>query len=141
MVSFNNSIVLSNIQCCERVQLYCYSNSTTESDKYLIWPNGRRYQPDYHYYSYMSIYHRTPSGMYIQSYSNHYPENGIYTCQLQDSNENMVDISFGLYSSRPREYTNIYAISRLQCNPFIYPFCTTCRTTQYNSIGVHRPGV
>ena len=118
MVSFNNSIVLSNMRCCERVQLYCYSNSTTESYKYLIWPNGRRYRTDSNY-NYMSIYSRTPSGMYIQSSSSDYPENGIYTCQLQDSNENMVDISFGLYSSRPREYTNIYAISRLHAmQPF-----------------------
>lgn len=105
--SFNNSIVLSNIHCCyERVQLYCYSNSSIERDKYLIWPDYRRYRPDIRHH-YMYIHRRTPSGMYIESYSSYHPNNGIYTCQLQDSNENLIDVSFGLYSSMPREYTSI----------------------------------
>ena len=117
VVSFNNTIVLSNIYCCSnRVQLYCYSNSTIEREKYLIWPNGGRLQTDYSNYNYMSIYGRGPSGMYIESLYSYHPQNGIYTCQLEDSNENMLDISFGLYSSMPREYTKTYAIFTM------YPF-------------------
>lgn len=99
----NNSIVLSSLTCCHRVELYCYSNSTTESEKYLIWPDGTRLQPDRCHYCEMCISRRFPSGMYIYSYSSYHPGTGIYTCQLQDSNGNLIDISFGVYSSMPRE--------------------------------------
>ena len=104
-VASNNSILLSNLTCCSRVRLYCYSNSTTDSVKYLIWPDGTRLQPDHCHYCEVCIYSRSPSGIYIHSYSSYHPATGIYTCQLpdSDSNETLTHISFGVYSSMPRE--------------------------------------
>ena len=101
-VASNNSILLSSLRCCSRVELYCYSNSTNDNETYFIWPDGTRLQPDYCHYCEMCIYSRSPSGMYIYSYSSYYPATGIYTCQLPDSNGNLTDISFGVYSSMPR---------------------------------------
>lgn len=100
----NNTFISGFSSRYSTYNVYCYSNSTSTSVGYFRFPNGGRYYssyPDYHYISRQNpsgIYMYKRSGTYLQSY-------GIFTCELPDSEGNIVETSLGIYSSIPSKDT------------------------------------
>ena len=99
----NNSLIVRRSSRCYYclVAVYCYSNSTSSSTGYYIFPNGGRISSHSHYHSY-TIDQQTYSGVRIRSYSYNTPSIwGIFTCEIPDSEGNTVETSIGIYSSMP----------------------------------------
>ena len=99
----NNSLILQKTSRCRycKIEVYCYSNSTSSSVGYYKFPNNQRIYSNNDYYDY-TIDRITPSGIRIRNYYYETPDIwGIFTCELPDSEGNTVDTSIGIYSSMP----------------------------------------
>ena len=98
----NNSLIVQKSSCYHcKVDVYCYSNSTSSSTGYYIFPNNDRKSSDSHHYSY-TVDQQTYSGVRIRSYYWNTPDIwGIFTCEIPDSEGNTVETSIGIYSSMP----------------------------------------
>ena len=99
----NNSLIVRKSSSCYncRVDVYCYSNSTSSSAGYYIFPNYHRKSSDNDHYDY-AINRQTHSGIRIHSSGSQNPDIwGIFVCELPDSEGNTVENSIGIYSSMP----------------------------------------
>ena len=99
----NNSLIVSGSSSCRgcRVNVYCYSNTTSSNVGYVIFPNGGRVYSDRDYRD-MSVYRVNPSGIHFYNYRSYTIDYyGIYTCELPDTEGNTLEISVGIYSSIP----------------------------------------
>ena len=109
MAVTNNSLIVQRSRCyyC-KVNVYCYSNSTSVNTGYYIFPNGGRIS-DSRYYDY-TVDQRSYSGVRIRSYRYDTPDIwGIFTCEIPDSEGNTVETSIGIYSSMPsKHYTTLF---------------------------------
>lgn len=105
----NNSFVIARskqcgYRCSETVlDLYCYSNSTSQSVGYFKFPNDHSYYSSEYGYS---LQRQTYSAMrmYIHVGYRSYSSGqiwGIFTCELPDTEGNTVETSIGIYSSMP----------------------------------------
>ena len=101
----NNSVVILKPSSCRycKVAFYCYSNSSDTNNGYIIFPNGRRY---YNSRSYsVHIQREIPSGIQFQNHVYNAPYyQGVYTCQLPDSNGNILNIYIAYYTTEPSMY-------------------------------------
>ena len=102
----NNSLIVQRSICyyCSEnvIDLYCYSNSTSQSVGYIEFPNGGRYYSSQYYYYYPE--RQTYSGIRLYGTKSRYQSIGIwgiFTCELPDSEGNTVKTSIGIYSSTP----------------------------------------
>ena len=99
----NNSLIVQKPNSCYycKIDVYCYSNSTSSSVGYYKFPNNQRIYSNNDYYDY-TIGRITSSGIRIRSYRYDTPDIwGIFTCELPDSEGNTVEASIGIYSSMP----------------------------------------
>ena len=87
---------------CTQLSVYCYSNSTSSSVRYLVWPSGNRYHEKTNYY-YVDASQVNPGGLFIRNHFNHRPYGGMYTCRMPDSNEDIIEMSIAIYSSLPSQ--------------------------------------
>ena len=103
----NNSVIIVKPNSCRncRVDFYCYSNSSDANNAYIFSPNNRRF------YSRSRVYNMevsriiNPSGIRLRNYMYNAPSlEGIYTCQLRDSNDNILYINIGYYTDDPRMF-------------------------------------
>ena len=102
----NNSLIVQKPNSCYycKIDIYCYSNSTSSSVGYYKFPTNQRVDSDGRHYDY-TIGRINPSGIRIRSYSTRTPDVwGIFTCELPDSEGNTVETSIGIYSSMPSIY-------------------------------------
>ena len=98
----NNSLIVPKPTTCYdcKVNVYCYSNSTSSSVGYYKFPNNQRRYSDNNYYDF-KVGRINPSGIRIRSYGYGAPDIwGIFTCELPDSEGNTVETSIGIYPSR-----------------------------------------
>ena len=98
----NNSLIVQRSSSCYycRVYVYCYSNTTSTSVGYYIFPDGFKTNAynHYHYYSVSQV----TNGVSIHNYRYNTPSIwGIFTCEMPDSEGNTVETSIGIYSSMP----------------------------------------
>ena len=111
----NNSLVVprsrscSNYYCSETVlDLYCYSNSTSSSVGYYMYPDGNRYSSSdsYRY----TVVRQSYSTLQLYGASSRYYGSmsiwGIFTCELPDAEGNTVETSIGIYSSSPSKFSS-----------------------------------
>ena len=102
----NNALIVRDSSCsysCQ-VDFYCYSNSSSSSVGYIIFPNGGQVYNDYDYYD-MSVSRVSPAGIRAHNYHNYNPDYwGIYTCQIPDSLGRNIVRNIGIYSSMPSMY-------------------------------------
>ena len=106
----NNSLVVPRSRSCgyycsETVlDLYCYSNSTSSSVGYYMYPDGNRYSSS-DSYRYTVVQQSYSSIRLYGTTSRHYSLGiwGIFTCELPDAEGNTVETSIGIYSSQPSE--------------------------------------
>ena len=99
----NNSLIVPKPNNCYycKIEVYCYSNSTSSSVGYYKYPNNQRRYSESSQYHY-NVERMDPSGIRIRSYRYYNPYIwGIFTCELPDSEGNTVDTSIGIYSSMP----------------------------------------
>ena len=99
----NNSLIVINPHSCRncKVDVYCYSNSTSPNVGYYMFPNGGRVYNDYSHY-YYAISRLSYSGVRIYNYNYSTPNiRGIFTCEIPDSKGNTIETSIGIYSSMP----------------------------------------
>ena len=87
-------------RACTQLSLYCYSNSTSSSIRYLVWPSGDRY-----------LSQQSPGGLHIHNNFNHRPYGGVYTCRMPDSNDNIIEMSIAMYTSQPSQCIIMFRIS------------------------------
>ena len=102
----NNSLIVQKPNYCRycKIDVFCYSNSTSSSVGYYEFPNNGRVYSDNSYYRY-TVSRTNPSGIRIYSYYRYEPDIwGIFTCELPDSEGNTVETSIGIYSSMPSMY-------------------------------------
>ena len=101
-VAVNSLIVRKSSSCSYcRVDVYCYSNSTSTSAGYYIFPNDIRQYSISDYYDY-SVAREAYSGIRINNYASYNPDIwGIFTCEIPHSEGNTVETSIGIYSSMP----------------------------------------
>ena len=106
----NNSMVVISGSTYDKVDIYCYSNSTLWDVGYFVLYNGYRTssRSNYNYYSISRTSSSLgPSGIRIHSYSSYRPRySGIFTCELPDSEGNTIMNSIGIYSSTPSMLTH-----------------------------------
>ena len=132
----NNTIVVISDSTYEKVDVYCYSNSTSSNVGYFVLSNNyittssynRRSIRSHNTNANFAISRSIPSGIRIHTYSSYRPRSyGIFTCVLPDSEGNTIDTSIGIYSSTPsmfphnicyRFFTNLIVII-LRCTRFI----------------------
>ena len=95
---------------CTQLSLYCYSNSTSSSIRYLVWPSGNRYYVKTNYY-YVDLSQQSPGGLHIRNHFNHRPYGGVYTCRMPDSNDNIIEMSIAMYTSQPSQCITMFRIS------------------------------
>ena len=103
MAVANNSLIVQKSSSCSycKVDVFCYSNSTSSNTGYYIFPNADRISSDSRRYDY-TVDQRSYSGVRIRSYSSRTPDIwGIFTCEIPDSEGNTVETSIGIYSSMP----------------------------------------
>ena len=103
MAVANNSLIVQKSSSCSycKVDVYCYSNSTSTSAGYYIFPNDVRQYSISDYYDYI-VDRQSYSGIRIINYASNTPDIwGIFTCELPDSVGNTVETSIGIYSSMP----------------------------------------
>ena len=110
----NNSLVVPRSRSCGYyctdtvLDLYCYSNSTSSSVGYYMYPDGARYSNS-EYYRYTVVRHSYSSIQLYGASSRHYGSMsiwGIFTCELPDAEGNTVETSIGIYSSRPSKFSS-----------------------------------
>ena len=112
----NNSIIVSRSRSrscswysCPTetlVDLYCYSNSTSQRTGYYRYPNGNRYSTsgqNFYYVTQESYLTVCLHGISQQSGSMNIW--GIFTCEMPDAEGNIVKKSIGIYSSMPSKLT------------------------------------
>lgn len=116
----NNDLTVLDYTClndCCKIDLHCYSNSSSSSVGYIYFPNGRRYSSSYTYYYYMVVSRVSPSGILTYNYRHYDPDYwGIYTCQIPDSNGRTLETNIGIYSSMPSMYQFVCVNLSLQVN-------------------------
>ena len=99
----NNSLIVQRGSSYDRVDIYCCSNSTSQSVGYYDFPDGSRVSDDYNYY-YYTVSQESYGCIRLGSYRYYTPYiSGIFTCQIPDSVDNIIEISIGIYSSMPSE--------------------------------------
>ena len=113
----NNTMIVGGSCSSCNYNVYCFSNSTSSSVGYYVFPNGVRYSSSsYNHY----ISRESVSGIRIYSnayYNRYYGTRnipsiwGIFTCELPDSEGHTVETSIGIYSSRPSVYLLHYVIT------------------------------
>ena len=106
----NNSVVILEPSACQycRLVFYCYSNSSNTNKGYIIFPNDQQYYDNSSIYD-VEIRRLIPSGIRFRNYISLTPHiDGIYTCQLPDSNGNILNISIAYYSSDPSKFLHLY---------------------------------
>ena len=102
----NNSVIIVRPNSCRncRVDFHCYSNSSDNKNAYIIFPNNGRYYSNRRYNMEVSRI-INPSGIQLRNYMDTTPSlEGIYTCQLRDSNDNILDFNIGYYTDDPRMF-------------------------------------
>lgn len=104
-------------RACTQLSLYCYSNSTSSSVRYLVWPNGNRYHQQTNYY-HVDASQVNPGGLLIHNHFNYRPYGGVYTCRMPDSNEDIIEMSIGIYSSLPSQCNKTFIV--FSCYMAIY---------------------
>ena len=103
----NNSVIILKPYSCPfcRVDFYCYSNSSDANNTYIIFPNNRRFYSRSRVYNMKVSRIINPSGIRLRNYATNTPSyEGIYTCQLPDSNGNILNINIGYYDDDPRMF-------------------------------------
>ena len=102
----NNSLIVPTHSSCRycKLDMYCFSNSSSQSVGYYLFPNGGRVYSDSNYYRcYVERYGY--AGVRLRNYRYNTPSVwGIYTCQLPDSEGNMLETNIGIYSSMPSQF-------------------------------------
>ena len=101
----NNSLVILKPSDCLhcKVDFTCYSNSSDPNNGYIISPNGGRYYSGRPYY--MEVQRKSPSGIQVRSYTYRNPSlEGVYTCQLPDSNGNILNLNIAYYTDDLRMF-------------------------------------
>lgn len=97
----NNALIVRQSSCsysCYKVHFYCYSNSSSSSVGYIIFPNGGQVYNTYDYGD-MSVFRTSPAGMYAHNYHRYTPDYwGIYTCQIPDSLGRNIERNIGIYA-------------------------------------------
>ena len=94
----NNSLITKSYS--RQVTVHCYSNSTSTNIGYYIFPDGISKYSTFDYLDYRV--NRETSGVYIQAERYNTPDIwGIFTCEIPDSDGNIVETSIGIYSSTP----------------------------------------
>ena len=99
----NNTLIVQKPGSCSycKVDVFCYSNSTSSDVGYFTLSNGARHYSMRGSYDYVVV-RQNPSGVRIYSYTTRTPDIwGIFTCELPDSEGNTVETSIGIYSSMP----------------------------------------
>ena len=102
----NNSVIIVRPNSCRncKVDFHCYSNSSDNKNAYIIFPNNGRYYSNRRYNMEVSRI-INPSGIQLRNYMDTTPSlEGIYTCQLRDSNDNILDFNIGYYTDDPRMF-------------------------------------
>ena len=110
----NNSLVVPRSSSCGGyyctdtvLDLYCYSNSTSSSVGYYMYPNGNRYSSSQYYY--YTVIRQSYSTIRLYGTTSRYYSLGIwgiFTCELPDAEGNTVETSIGIYSSQPSTLVN-----------------------------------
>ena len=97
-VSNNSALLFTSAYCSNcRLSFYCLSNATiTDYNASILYVNGRIYSG--HSDSYLAV-DATSSGIYAYNRYNNRIE-GIYTCEIADSNNNIIQLHFEAYYSR-----------------------------------------
>ena len=101
----NNSVIILKPYPCPycRVDFYCYSNSSDTDNAFIIFPNNGRYYRNRYNTEVSKL--NNPSRIRLRNYANNAPTyEGIYTCQLPDSNGNILNINIGYYADDPRMF-------------------------------------
>lgn len=80
-----------------RVDVYCYSNSTNDHVT-IVLPSGLELNSSVYYNSY-TVQKINPAGFRFTSSQNRIPPKGIYTCRVFTSQKMLWEMSFGVYSS------------------------------------------
>ena len=101
-----NSLIVQKQSSCRycKVDIYCFSNSSSQSVGYYLFPNGGRVYSDSDYYDY-TIQRTGYGGVRMRSYRTSTPDIwGMFTCILPDSVGNTLETNIGIYSSMPSEF-------------------------------------
>ena len=98
----NTALEFTSSYCSNcRLSFYCLSNATATDYQPSVWYSyGRVYPGNSDYYIVVA---ETSSGLHIYN-NNHNREVGIYTCEVADSNNNIIQLSIGAYSSYSKLY-------------------------------------
>ena len=140
----NNSLIVQKSSCyyCSRVEVYCYSNSTSANTGYYIFPNADRISSDSRHYDY-TVDQQTYSGVRIRSYSSRTPYIwGIFTCEIPDSEGNTVETSIGIYSSMPSKlYIFLYVYITCMYHNFHYSGAPSVYSSSYTDMSNTRGSV
>ena len=105
----NNSLIVQKQSSCRycKVDIYCYSNSSSQNVGYYLSPNGGRVYSNSDYYDY-TIQRTGYGGVRMHNYYDYTPDIwGIFTCQLPDSEGNTLETSIGIYSSMPSTFLEL----------------------------------
>ena len=107
-VANNTAVRLTSVDCenC-RLSFYCLSNSTTNTSKAILqYPSGRKF-PTQELYS-LRVNWVNSSGFYAHNNGRYIPGQGIYTCEMPDSNGNLLMLSIGVYHDSLRTDSHYY---------------------------------
>lgn len=103
----NNSFIVRRSSSYNKIDVYCYSNSTSSSTGYYRFPNDDRKYSDSDHYDY-HVSRQSPAGIRLTSTRTSTPDIwGIFTCEIPDRNGNVLETSIGVYSSMPSESFHI----------------------------------
>ena len=96
-VANNTAVRLKTVYCDNcRLSFYCLSNSTKNTPKAtLLDPRGRKF-PTQETYG-LRVNWVNSSGFYTHNNGYDIPGQGIYTCEMPDSNGNLLMLSIGVY--------------------------------------------
>ena len=98
-VANNTALMIRDCyRCRDRLNFYCYSNTTHASPPTIVLPDGRAISSGTSYYNYV-IDPVHPSGIRFRGYTTSTPSSGIYTCRMPDSHGGIMEMSIGGYSS------------------------------------------
>ena len=87
---FNNTALRSSNNYNSRVSFYCLSN-TTDARSSVLYSRGRVFAGSTD--SYLEVYEANTTGLHV----NIKTPRGIYTCEIADSNGNIINLSIGVY--------------------------------------------
>ena len=95
----NNTILLFSSYSCHncRLSFYCFSNSTAEDYRPSLLYSNAKLSPNTSDY-YITVLEADRSGLFVHNIG-HNTREGVYTCEVADSNENIIYLTIGVYTS------------------------------------------